>query len=42
MRGDPATVLSMVFDRLYVLHNQFVVGATTWNSKVNRAKCGTA
>ncbi len=42
--GDTAKVLSIVFDRLYVLRNQLVHGAATWNSKVNRAqlKDGTA
>lgn len=36
MRGDTATLLSVVFDRLYVLRNQLVHGGATWNSKVNR------
>lgn len=31
-------VLSVVFDRLYVLRNQLVHGGATWNSKVNRAQ----
>jgi len=34
--GDTATVLSVVFDRLYVLRNQLVHGGATWNSHVNR------
>lgn len=36
MRGDAATVLSVVFDRLYVLRNQLVHGGATWNSQINR------
>jgi len=44
MEGDTAKVLSIVFDRLYVLRNQLVHGGATWNSTVNRAqlKDGTA
>lgn len=38
MQGDTATVLSIVFDRLYVLRNQLVHGGATWNSKVNRGQ----
>lgn len=34
--GDTVTVLSIVFDRLYVLRNQLVHGGATWNSKLNR------
>lgn len=34
--GETATVLGVVFDRLYVLRNQLVHGGATWNSKVNR------
>lgn len=37
-RGDTAKVLTMVFDRLYVLRNQIVHGGATWNSSVNRAQ----
>ena len=33
---DTSTVLSIVFDRLYVLRNQLVHGGATWNSQVNR------
>jgi len=33
---DTRTVLSIVFDRLYVLRNQIVHGGATWNSRVNR------
>lgn len=36
MAGDTATVLSLVFDRLYVLRNQLVHGGATWNSQINR------
>ena len=35
-RHDTRTILSMLFDRLYVLRNQLVHGGATWNSKVNR------
>ena len=38
MNKETAAVLSIVFDRLYVLRNQLVHGAATWNSKVNRAQ----
>jgi len=34
--GDTATVLSVIFDRLYVLRNQLVHGGATWASSVNR------
>ena len=33
---DTSTILSIVFDRLYVLRNQLVHGGATWNSAVNR------
>ena len=33
---DTARLLSIVFDRLYVLRNQIVHGGATWNSSVNR------
>lgn len=33
---DTATVLTIVFDRLYVLRNQLVHGGATWNSRLNR------
>ncbi|MBS0124496.1 HEPN domain-containing protein [Thetidibacter halocola] len=36
--GDSVRVLSLVFDRLYVLRNQLVHGGATWNSAVNRAQ----
>lgn len=36
--GDTAKVLSIVFDRLYVLRNQLVHGGATWNGKVNRTQ----
>ena len=38
MSGDTARVLSIVFDRLYVLRNQLVHGGATWSSQVNRAQ----
>ena len=33
---DTGTILSVLFDRLYVLRNQLVHGGATWNSGVNR------
>ena len=33
-------VLSILFDRLYVLRNQLVHGGATWNGSVNRAQVG--
>ena len=33
---DTKVVLSMLFDRLYVLRNQLVHGGATWNSSINR------
>ena len=33
---DTKAVLTMLFDRLYVLRNQLVHGGATWNSSVNR------
>ena len=38
MQSGTATLLSIVFDRLYVLRNQLVHGGATWNSSVNRAQ----
>ena len=38
MNGETATVLGIVFDRLYVLRNQLVHGGATWNSQINRAQ----
>ena len=35
---DTVEVLSLVFDRLYVLRNQLVHGGATWNSRVNRGQ----
>lgn len=35
---DSATILSILFDRLYVLRNQLVHGGATWESEVNRAQ----
>ena len=34
--SDTETVLSSLFDRLYVLRNQLIHGGATWNSSVNR------
>ena len=36
MHEDTKVVLSMLFDRLYVLRNQIIHGGATWNSSVNR------
>ena len=33
---DTKVVLSMLFDRLYVLRNQLMHGGSTWNSSINR------
>lgn len=33
---DTGRLLSILFDRLYVLRNQLVHGGSTWNSSVNR------
>jgi hypothetical protein len=33
---DTAMILSMLFDRLYMLRNQLIHGGATWNSSVNR------
>ena len=43
-RQDTATILSILFGRLYVLRNQLVHGGATWNSKANRdqVRDGTA
>lgn len=35
---DTSGILSIVFDRLYVLRNQLVHGGATWNGAVNRAQ----
>ena len=35
---DTKVILSMLFDRLYVLRNQLVHGGATWNSSINRAQ----
>lgn len=35
---ETAKILSILFDRLYVLRNQIVHGGATWNSSVNRAQ----
>lgn len=36
VQHDTPLILSVVFDRLYVLRNQLVHGGATWNSGVNR------
>ena len=36
--GDVVQILSIIFDRLYVLRNQVFHGAATWKSSVNRAQ----
>lgn len=36
VKRDTARILSVLFDRLYVLRNQLVHGGATWNSSVNR------
>jgi hypothetical protein len=38
LEGDTGCVLSVVFDRLYVLRNQLVHGGATWSGRVNRAQ----
>jgi len=42
MASQTEIVLSIVFDRLYVLRNQLIHGGATWNSKVNRAQVNDA
>ena len=37
-RGDTVRVLTVLFDRLYVLRNQLVHGGATWRGEVNRAQ----
>lgn len=41
-RGDTPRLLSILFDRLYVLRNQIVHGGATWGSKVNRKQVADA
>lgn len=38
MDGETDVVLSIVFDRLYVLRNQLIHGGATWNSSMNRGQ----
>ena len=38
VQQDTVTILSTLFDRLYVLRNQLIHGGATWNSGVNRAQ----
>jgi len=35
---NTALILSVLFDRLYVLRNQVIHGGATWNSSVNRSQ----
>lgn len=35
-KHETVNVLTVIFDRLYILRNQLVHGGSTWNSKVNR------
>ena len=35
-RQDTSAILSILFDRLYVLRNQLIHGGATWNGSVNR------
>lgn len=35
---DTSRMLTIVFDRLYVLRNQIVHGGATWNSSINRSQ----
>lgn len=37
-QNDTERVLSIVFDRLYVLRNQILHGGATWSGKVNRTQ----
>lgn len=37
-KQDTAMILSILFDRLYMLRNQLVHGGATWNSDVNRSQ----
>ena len=37
-RGNTRYILRILFERLYVLRNQFIHGGTTWKGSVNRAQ----
>lgn len=37
-KHDTPLILSILFDRLYVLRNQLMHGGSTWNSEINRAQ----
>lgn len=39
-RKETLFILSVLFDRLYVLRNQLIHGGATWNSAVNRNQVG--
>ena len=36
MKKDTATLLNIIFNRLYTLRNQIMHGGSTWNSQTNR------
>jgi len=38
MNKDTQTILSTLFDRMYVLRNQIMHGGATWSSSVNRSQ----
>ena len=37
-KEDTPQILSIIFDRLYVLRNQLIHGGATWNGSVNRSQ----
>jgi hypothetical protein len=37
-RMDTKRVITVMFDRLYVLRNQMIHGGSTWNSSINRSQ----
>jgi hypothetical protein len=38
MDGDPEVVLRILFSRMYVLRNQLIHGAATWNGSTNESQ----
>lgn len=42
MAKDAPQVLSILFERLYVLRNQIMHGGATWNSSANREQLKSA
>lgn len=36
--GDTVTLMTLLFDRLYVLRNQIIHGGSTWGSAINRSQ----